>query len=716
MLDSKKNGDQSRVFDRDHLDGYANAFTRLIGINMVRPREKRAGTQEDPTSLSFASCASGEKKTGLYTRAQAYCNSMHQTTKRRITKPSLWSEIDGSPGKYLLACSRDWFVAENQGCLPILVAATQPGEKGVNNWEKWALDSGACSYSVEFSEYHFCGPLEFGEDKKLKSCASSSHAHDLHPFPVHGDYELNNVMWTCKQCRKFSTREPILRNTILMEQPAHRVGCGIYRRDNGQNAEKMYTGPMTKRHDKYNLMIDTFEAGLDSLFENESAIAQEISSRLSNDFGDKIYMCNNAIWWNVTSQNITVLPPNIRNAFKTFGSLLDVQNLGTAEGCDVDNLNPQSKEEYIFTEYDTAIAFDNSLLFKKDLDNGCRAADDSQDNIEQGSCNPNITNTTLDRVRSFTENIQKNRFGLNLPVVPPQSRRTLRVQDDSKVSWSEGVLPFFAASRRSTVSKDNDFLGHLLDMETWCADSYKGKPLSQFACFLDENAQVQVVVPWLGKDYAFFKPESRNKIYKYQGETGKAPEQDLSKAEMGTDICQGLEGLSRLPCTVTACIENQYPVYENKTSFCRYSQEADAYYRRKIPKTINRLHVEQLHLDYNLFNPRAMHSQCYIKNTPVMTELQKGRQCMHMQAPLGYSAASTNSLSPSLSCSLLLSLCLSLSLFLTLSNQGNQKHPSACPPCPHLPPPLPPPSYTHYVQIRFKNHKHTHTHTHTHKE
>jgi len=640
MLDSKKNGDEGRVFDRDHLDGYANAFTRLFGINMLRAREKRTGTQDDPTYLSFASCVWGEKKTGLNTRAKAYCNSMHQTTKRRITKPSLWSEIDGSPGKYLIACNKDWFATENQGCLPILVAATQNEGQGVTNWEKPAQESGACSYSVEFSGHHFCGPPEFGEDKKLKNCVSSSHAHDLHPFPVRGDYALDNVMWTCKQCRKFSSSEPILQNTIRREQSAHRVGCGIYRRDNGQNTEKMYTGPMTKRHDKYNLMIDTFEAGLDTLFDNVTAISQEITDRLLNDFGDKIYMRNNAIWWNITSQKTTVLSPKIRNAFQTFGSLLDAQNMGTAEGCEVDNLNPQIQEDCIFVQYDAATAFDNSLLYKKDLDNGCRASDDSQDHIEQGSCNPNITNPTLDRVKSFAENIQKNRFGLNLPVVPPQGRRTLRVQDDSKVSWSEGVLPFFAANRRSTVSKDSDFLGHLLDMETRCADSYKGQPLSQFACFLDENALVQVVVPWLGKDYAFLKPESRNKIYEYQGETGKAPEQDLSKVEMGTDTCQSLDSLSRLPCTATACIENQYPVYENKTSFCLYSQDADAYYRREIPKSIDRLHVQQLHLDHNLFNPRATHSQCYIKYTPVKAELQRGRQCMHMQAPLGYSPAS----------------------------------------------------------------------------
>jgi len=133
--------------------------------------------------------------------------------KRRVTKPSMWSEIDGSPGSYLVACPGECCFAHNSrlaqcvDCLPILV--TPPEEQVVegtttppvrSSWTAGPQESGACSFSVELDTAYFCGhpAVESHYTSTTDFENSCSAAPDIHAFPVLGNQEQPNELWHCK--------------------------------------------------------------------------------------------------------------------------------------------------------------------------------------------------------------------------------------------------------------------------------------------------------------------------------------------------------------------------------------------------------------------------------------------------------------------------------------------------------------------------------------
>ena len=105
---------------------------------------------------------------------------------------------------------------------------------------------------------------------------------------------------------------------------------------------------------------------------------------------------------------------------------------------------------------------------------------------------------------------------------------------------------------------------------------------------------------------------------------------------MGTDLCFAADRFTRLSCTATACLDDLYITSQNKTAFFQASRESDRYYAQEITNKINRIYIDNLQPEHNLFNPIKKQSQCYIKYTPQEQERLNGRQCMHMQAPVGF--------------------------------------------------------------------------------
>jgi hypothetical protein len=633
-----------------------NAFTQLMNVNLVLStrfaRVISGSALAGPTTLSFSSCTygGGRAATGLSVMAGAYCERMRTSTHRRITKPSLWAEVDGSPAEYLIACRPD----ETAGCFPILTPEVSGTTAGVvatattahrdSVWTQRPAQSGACSYSVEFeSSNYFCDPLVVDANGTIDHCLQAVR-QDQHPKPVRGS---TNILWKCDTCHKFSSTRPILTNrrsassTILHE---HRVGCGIYRRDKTQ-AGRQLSGPMTSSHRNYSALMDDVVQSLSGIFSDVTDIENILTLRLAPVFGDKIFIRDNALWWNAASANNTQIHPKIVQQFSEFG-------LGESMGFPVQGCplgikraaatldQDDAVADCVFPVYDAAEAFDNSILFRNDLDNGCMATDNGQDHLSKGACDSNITEHTVDRIKTFTEHVHRATFGLELPVVQAGQTISTRVANGSQVSWIDGVLPFYAATGRSNEHlHDGDYLGYVLDNEARCRDSYKGKSLSQYACYLDAAGTVQLVVPWLGKNYSFLRAGNRLKILEYNfGDQGRdIPDQELYRVEMGTDMCFAPDRQTRVPCTATACIDEEYKTFQNATAFCASSQFADAYYRAEVPKKSNRMYVERLHQEQNLYNPDAPFSQCNIKFTPRDEEHARGKQCTHMQAPISYS-------------------------------------------------------------------------------
>jgi len=401
---------------------------------------------------------------------------------------------------------------------------------------------------------------------------------------------------------------------------------------------------MTSTHKNYTSLMRDVSKALDAMFSNVADIESTLRAGLLPVFGNKLFIHDNAIWWDVASGNNTPTHPAIVSQFSNFGL---GESMGyPVEGCplgsrqNVADANDGAATDCSFPIYHANEAFENSMLFRNDLDNGCMAADNGQDHLSKDSCNGNITKSTVDRIKTFTERVHRATFGLPLPVVATGQTISTRIAPGSRVSWVEGVLPFYAASARvNQHTHDADYLEFVLDNKARCEDSYKGKSLSQYACYLDAEGVVQLVTPWLGKNYSFLKVQNRLKILEYQYEaTGmETPQQEMFRVEMGTDLCLAADRITSIPCTATACIDEEYKTFQNETAFCKASRSTNRFYEQEIPKKTDRLYVERLHLSQNLYNPDASHSQCYIKYTPHDQERANGKQCTHMQSPIGYS-------------------------------------------------------------------------------
>jgi len=92
---------------KDHKLGplsHTDAMARIFSFNMLYDNEIDTPIPQGNTRpMSFSACR--EPKTGLSFFAKpGYCDLKTSYPARMITKPSIWSEMDGSPGDYLVAC------------------------------------------------------------------------------------------------------------------------------------------------------------------------------------------------------------------------------------------------------------------------------------------------------------------------------------------------------------------------------------------------------------------------------------------------------------------------------------------------------------------------------------------------------------------------------------------------------------------------------------
>jgi len=270
MRTTDTNSNPAKDFDDAHL-GSVNAFTRIFGNRLVLDANP---DKSKTTPISFSVCQGAVTATELGALVKAgYCHNQDideskssDVRKRRITKPSLWSEIDGTPGQYLVACAPN---DNTPGCLPILVPSLS--KTVANTWNKGGSDgSGACSYQVGFDTGATCGPINAACDNK--NCAASGSDHHL--FKTSGNDAGSNVLWQCKPCKKYDQSTIILHNSN--PQKKHRVGCGIFAKIDSTNTQTKATtekhiGPLTMQHKNLEEITSQMIASIQSVFLNSSA-------------------------------------------------------------------------------------------------------------------------------------------------------------------------------------------------------------------------------------------------------------------------------------------------------------------------------------------------------------------------------------------------------------------------------------------------------------
>ena len=657
--------------------GYlVNAFTRIFGNSLLVDATKQMSTTATTTSMSFSVCQNGNYRTrfGWEKVQDGFCHAWVPSysdtlegaelqahinaRKRRITKPSFWSEIDGTPGDYVVACPASCSSAPEgaqcEGCHPILTEDTRAGVQ-TNTWSKSGT-SGACSFGVKFVARHFCGPVHVPTYSEYYSPSSTYDApaanncggvdddamRDQHAFQVAGDVDDTNALWKCDTCKKYSS------SATVLTREGGRLGCGIYAKTTQKDNSVAYTGPLTSTHTyKPQFNGQMLEAIKQFFMLQQDNITAWIHDSLDADdspLRNKVFYDaqKRAFFWQVNSPQTIRLSEEIQASYREFGEPQHANAVGgsgnhVGTGSCNDNQVPdgENMDTCLFVRYNAKRAAMNAAYLMRDVEDGCIAESSDQEHIEQNTCNPNITQNTIDRVKTFTQKVHENTFGLKLPLVPGEGGTAqTRPATDSRINWVDGVLPFYAAQPRNKGnSKDADYMAYLLDSRKRCEDTYLDKTLREFACYFDADNRIQVVVPWLGKDYAFLKKENRDRV---RGKDDTL-QSDLGQAQMGVDMCHKYENVAKkIPCAATTCLGAIDAEVYNQ-SMCFYSSQHNDYYLEELPNKINLEYLERYHVANNLFNPEALHSQCYIKYTPYEEQLSKNRLCGHMQAPLGYS-------------------------------------------------------------------------------
>ena len=650
-----------------------NALTRVFGNSLVLEADASSNTQVLPTPLSFAVCQHPEFSTkfgSTYVHPN-FCQSWSGTSapqdnlyarKRRITKPSAWSEVDGTPGDYLVACpdycGADMSTPLCSMCQPIL-RVRRP--TSAHTWTQKAGESGACSFGVRFDTNHFCGPVSVPtyddltavpqEPDKFNNCGMSATEERTHAFQVDGNVANTNTLWECKECKMYGAEWPVLtRNN-------GRLGCGIYVKTQETGVNDKFSGPLTASHVSLDESAGKMLNYVKQFFEsNQANIAEWIGAALEEESsvlkGKVFYDATDlAFYWRVHAETSIPLSVELQASYREFGETQNANAVGLRPGDDghvaqgpCDDKNPPDAEEAdscLFQRYNAETAALNSAYLMRDIEDGCMSDASDQEHIEQNTCNPNITRNTVQRLKDFTDQVHRDTFGLRLPLLNGNGGvAETRLATGSRINWIDGALPFYSAQQRHKGnSKDADFIGYLLDNPKRCADTYFNKTLREFACFFDKDNKVQVVVPWLGQDYAFLKNENRDRV-RGVDDTLKS---DLKQAQIGVDMCHNYEGVvKKIPCAATTCLPSIDEEVYNQ-SLCFYSTAHNDYYLEELPNKIHLKFLERYHLENNLFNPEAMHSQCYIKYTPFAKQIAKNRQCGHLQAPLGYSPAQIRS-------------------------------------------------------------------------
>ena len=354
-----------------------------------------------------------------------------------------------------------------------------------------------------------------------------------------------------------------------------------------------------------------------------------------------------AFYWRVNSETSTPLSLELQASYREFGETQNATavGLGDAGGGHVaqgpcNDTNPPNAEEAdgcLFQTYNAGTAAFNSAYLMRDIEDGCMSDASDQDHIEQNTCNPNITRNTVQLLKTFTNQVHRDTFGLRLPLLDGSGGvAETRLATDSSINRIDRALPFYSAQQRHKGnSRDADFFGYLLDNPKRCGDTYLNKILREFACFFDKNNKVQVVVPWLGKDYAFLKNENRDRI--------RGVDDTLQQVQIGVDMCHNYENVvKKIPCAATTCLPSiDEEVYNQGLCFCGTAH--NDYYLKELPNKIHLKYLEQYHIENNMFNPEATHSQCYVKYTPFAKKIARNWQCGHLQAPVGYSPAQIRS-------------------------------------------------------------------------
>lgn len=571
--------------------------------------------------------------------------------------PTIWDEISGNPGKYLVACHPDcaWNIHSKEhceGCQHILTPIIEATANTDQN-PAWKIleteNEGVCSYSYELSiDTLFCTTFDdrIDDQDDQKSKVDCDFA-----LPVFGDFRQSGYqpsIWEClKSCTEYDNNV-VLQNKLNITEETytydHCIGCGIYSTKTTQNYAplhkddtEVYTFLEQVNKHIQNMLGDkdndreTLIGGLNSYLNASKA---PFAVRLLSSDGAANSANEDKLVFYVPYEFMVPYDSEITDSFRGFGV-----NATESERQVCTEQKKKEDESCIFTGFDATYSKSESDDLYRDIEDGC--VSETTTDVSSAACNANVSRH-LKQLSQYVDDVYKKTFGLKLPRI--ESDTSVYTRMESSISWNEGVLPFYAYSDRPKTDRDSDYLGYILDTSQRgrCQDTYRNVRDRDAACYQNSAGGVSFVNPWLGGNYSFLKTMQYKRTTGYDSADAAPVEKSeriIDKHNMGLDLCESymLDGMRHVPCFADTCLNsNTDETWVNRT-MCEKSEILNMHIKDELPDKRDRDYLTRLQLDYNLYHPNSGQSLCDIKFKPVSDQVRDGLVCTHTQAPVGFS-------------------------------------------------------------------------------
>lgn len=569
-------------------------------------------------------------------------NTMDKTQQRQhecrvdqsyvYTKPTQWAELDGNPRTMVVPCRPG---STDARCKPALVLS--PGDSAGPG--TWSSAAGACSFSLELDDGLRCVsskdiPKQNSITEWSQQICPDRNTDTMSFYPVVGLHSVivpeNNArgqtdsIWKCALCTRYNTETCTVAPVDAVESQinAHCLGCGIYEQDNQD-----VFGPHT----------DAFKIQLKSQSEDVVSNMDAAMHAMSNGtLGSMLVTVEEEQMVVVYLKDTGAeLHPNILNGFRYFGMTTP---RGEYDGCNPSYASEESSSaSCTFSGFDGSFAAASSAAIDIDIRAACSEDVLSIDDSGVGACVKAQTKN-LERLSSFVNNVLLDEYGLPVPNIPRNAKKTYDLSLDAGGDWTDGVLPFFAVKERPISSPHTGrYLSHLLNLEMRCRETYSNKQnAADRTCIKSGgDAGIRVVNPWVGGNYSFLSAMGIGLM-----------QESARSVWMGFDMCNthDVHHIDNLHvCFPRECLVEG--IETSNISICKnIPPDFNIRVNKEIPAAD--ILVAPVFSSQTVYIPRPVGDLCSISFPDAQKEFSSLQRCKHMQAPLGYDSIAARRIPP----------------------------------------------------------------------
>jgi len=677
---------KTHVFTEFHTTLHASnapAINKIMGRHLWYYKDIYDDKSQHP--MRFAPCIPGFSTgddNALKTSAYAHLRPAAQIwdtkkylhmggdKQRLITKPTQWSEIDGTPKSYLVAChpkcnpkhqekfiinSNEWVVA-CQDCRPMLRKYTTPTGR---EWTSTTVAGnpprhGACSYSAVLKTDQYCSSMKNHVFVTSQSwcVAQDTSGHKNSFFPVAGNKDITEdttidtgAIFSCAACKQYDNTATVLTNKKKVTDKdnfEHCVGCGIYKQDEANEMVGPYSLNDAEEllHDlRARILVMLTDPTLKHTLRTKLQSTSPHTLSVNDVSGDhRLSSLDNphvGILLAVEDGKLDKINTNILGQFATFGSMQPPDTGGDTlmDGCSSDN--PLDSSSYLRTQCNFLEGFDSirsrayeaSNMMRTSIEQSCTETKQASQATGVFECAGNITNNPhITRLKQFAAETLRNEYGMSVPtVVSSETIDIILLDDSNNLDWAAGILPFYAKTHRGS----DVFVKNLFEFETTCTNEYRSNlHTRERPCVKSNTGQIAVVNPWLGGNYSFYS-------HLYAKAFGGGSAQG-KRTLMGFDMCQvpdsarsGIDSTEYdiVPCAARECLDQD----NSNMSVCIPSASINSGIRHELPDHETQESIASVVTTRFVLTPRPNNTLC-----ERMFIRDKTARCPHPQAPLGY--------------------------------------------------------------------------------